>query len=230
MKRRKKEIDENRKKGVIYLNNTLELIKMGYLNLTGTVKALLKSMLVSLALIAPIGMAIFLTFLNMFLGSVILSIITLILVVLMFLLFPIVGNTNVILMREYILNESRIGIGDAFKEAKERLKGRYLIYYLKSLGLGLLTFLVAFLCGITIIGILLLPIITYTTMIAQISLAYQNEMGPINVIKVYMKELALLSLALCLISFVSGLIPVVGTILALPALCAPQLFVALKFD
>lgn len=230
MKRRKKEIDENRKKGVIDLSNAFDLIKMGYSNLMGTVKALLKGILVSLVLAIPIIIAVFLITFGMIFGSPILNIIALILFLLLLLAFPIIGNMNLILIREYILNESRIGLGDAFKEGKERLKGRYLMYYLKSIGLGLLSLLIVFLCGVTIIGFLLVPIITYMFAFAQLSLAYQGEMGPTHVIRVYFKEILLLSLALCLVSFIGGLIPFIGGILIAPALCAQQLFIVLKFD
>lgn len=153
-----------------------------------------------------------------------------IIVLLFFLFLPMMLNINIVLMREYILNESRIGLSDVVKEAKDRLKGRWMMYYLKSMGIGLLTGLAILLCAVTLIGIVLIPVVVYVSGMVQLSLAYQNEIGPTHVIKGYFKEILLLSVVLFVIVLVGGLAPLVGPILIAPALCAPNLFVALKFD
>lgn len=223
-------MDKKRKERGDFLYKTLDLVTMGYLNLMGTIKALLKGAVINIIISLSIITAFFMIFIGSLLGNVIAVAFGWIIFAVYYLFLPIIQNVNLILRREYILNESRIGLSEAIKEARERLNGRWVMYYLKRIGVDLLSGLAIFLCVISIIGILVIPVVVSLFAIVQLSLAYQNEIGPTQVIKDYFRELFFLSLVLSLITLVSGLAPVAGQILITPALCASSLFVALKFD
>lgn len=208
----------------------MEYFKMGYVNIGGYVKAVLKSLL----LVIPTTIIWSIIFLMMPVAMISNSIGLMLLGGLLsliagFVLTPIVGNTSLVLFREYVVDGSRIDFGDAFREARDRIKGRYFRYWLASFGVGLATAAITLLCVITFVGILILPIVYQIAFSISMIIAYQEDVTISYILQEYGKDLALLGLGVLLVTFVGGVVPVVGTLLVMPASAALNLYIGDNF-
>lgn len=208
----------------------MEYFKMGYVNIGGYVKAVLKSLL----LVIPTTIIWSIIFLMMPVAMISNSIGLMLLGGLLsliagFVLTPIIGNTSLVLFREYVVDGSRIDFGDAFREARDRIKGRYFRYWLASFGVGLATAAITLLCVITFVGILILPIVYQIAFSISMIIAYQEDVTISYILQEYGKDLALLGLGVLLVTFVGGVVPVVGTLLVMPASAALNLYIGDNF-
>lgn len=208
----------------------MEYFKMGYVNIGGYVKAVLKSLLLAI----PTTIIWLIIFLIMTVAMISNSIGLMLLGGLLsliagFVLTPIIGNTSLILFREYVVDGSRIDFGDAFREARDRIKGRYFRYWLASFGVGLATAPITLLCVITFVGILILPIVYQIAFSISMIIAYQEDVTISYILREYGKDLALLGLGVLLVTFVGGGVPVVGTLLVMPASAALNLYIGDNF-
>lgn len=208
----------------------MEYFKMGYVNIGGCIKAVLKSLLLVIPttiiwsiifLIMPVAM------ISNSIGLMLLG--GLLSLIAGFVLTPIIGNTSLVLFREYVVDGSRIDFGDAFREARDRIKGRYFRYWLASFGVGLATAAITLLCVITFVGILILPIVYQIAFSISMIIAYQEDVTISYILQEYGKDLALLGLGVLLVTFVGGVVPVVGTLLVMPASAALNLYIGDNF-
>lgn len=87
----------------------------------------------------------------------------------------------------------------------------------------------SFLCGVTIIGAIFVPIIAYLLVVTVIALAYQGDVYVFQIFKNFLKEIVLISFCLFVVTLVSGLIPILGALIVLPIMIAPQIFVCTNF-
>ena len=204
----------------------MEYFKMGYVNIGGYVKAVLKSLLLAIPTTIIWSIIFLIMTVAMISNSIGLTLLGgLLSLIAGFVLTPIIGNTSLVLFREYVVDGSRIDFGDAFREARDRIKGRYFRYWLASFGVGLATAAITLLCVITFVGILILPIVYQIAFSISMIIAYQEDVTISYILQEYGKDLALLGLGVLLVTFVGGGVPVVGTLLVMPASAALNLYI-----
>lgn len=220
--------------GGSYMKNVINCLTKGYKNLEGTIKAFLKFTIfligtfvftASLMYIVSLGVGVF----NSELASVREFIVYFSLVVIGFILLPITSNIYTILLREYVVKGSKIRLKLAISEALQRLNGRFFSYYVRSSSVLIGCLMTSFLCGVTIIGVIFVPIIAYLLVVTVIALAYQGDVYVFQIFKNFLKEIVLISFCLFVVTLVSGLIPILGALIVLPIMIAPQIFVCTNF-
>ena len=183
----------------------MEYFKMGYVNIGGYVKAVLKSLLLAIPTTIIWSIIFLIMTVAMISNSIGLTLLGgLLSLIAGFVLTPIIGNTSLVLFREYVVDGSRIDFGDAFREARDRIKGRYFRYWLASFGVGLATAAITLLCVITFVGILILPIVYQIAFSISMIIAYQEDVTISYILQEYGKDLALLGLGVLLVTFVGG--------------------------
>ena len=208
----------------------MEYFKMGYVNIGGYVICVLKSLLLAIPTTIIWSIIFLIMTVAMISNSIGLTLLGgLLSLIAGFVLTPIIGNTSLVLFREYVVDGSRIDFGDAFREARDRIKGRYFRYWLASFGVGLATAAITLLCVITFVGILILPIVYQIAFSISMIIAYQEDVTISYILQEYGKDLALLGLGVLLVTFVGGVVPVVGTLLVMPASAALNLYIGDNF-
>lgn len=209
----------------------MDYFKMGYLNILGVVKAMVKSLLLSIPVMILWSIIAVLAIVGVFTNSLVLTLSVCLLGFLAsFILAPIIGNVTLVLLRKYVVEGSRIDLRDAFKEARDRIKGRYLHYYFASFGIALAVAVIIFLCVISVVGMIVVPIIIQVSLAIVMIIAYQGDATVSCILQKYGKDLALISLGVFLVTSIGALIPVLGTILLFPASLAISLFIADNFS
>lgn len=221
------------------MENAISCLIKGYENLEGTIKAFSKF---AVFLTGAIMFGICLMYILIQGASAIIPVeafqqnkalafmsLALVALIIVFAVLPIIFNVNTILLREYVLKGSKIRLKYAISEAMRRLNGRFLLYYVKSSSILIGSMLLSFLCGVTLIGAIFVPIIAYLFMVAQVALAYQGEVRIFHVFKTYLKEVVLISFCLFVVTLISTSFSFIGAILISPMTIAPQLFVCSNF-
>lgn len=210
---------------------------MGYQNLGGMIKTLLKTALIMLIVTLPSLVVSICSIISFIAGiggeslpemfAVIMLISSLASLVMTFFL-PHTLIASMVLTREYILEGYRVGIWEALGEAKERLRGRYWKCYFKGLLLGLLFVVIVLVLLITGVG----AIVVYPLMIAYqmtvMAMYYDDYPGVRGFIKTYFPSLIVIGFVMFGVNLAVA-IPLLG-LLAIPALYLPTLFVVANLE